>query len=198
MLKSSLLLLTLLGTTALLGQSAPPSTAPPHTGDTPDVIETVPANPGPGKQVKTPPVSNDESSSKNIHVDLMPPSNDVREHPEDDPNLDTREMHPWNPMRAMKAIEIGDFYFKQGNMRGAISRYREALYFKDKDATASLRLAQALEKNHELYEARKYYQQYLDVLPQGKDAPLARKALERIPRDVKPSGDEPDIENFHP
>ena len=195
MFRRFLILFACLAAGVLLAQNAPPANPPQNNGD---VNETTPV-PGPGKQTsKTPPPNGNESSSKEVQVNLQPPSNDVREHPEDDPTNYTREMHPWNPMRAMKAVEVGDFYFKQGNLLGAISRYREALYFKDDDAEAALKLGRALEKNKEPYEARQAYALYLKVLPQGKDAEEAKKALARIPADVKPAENEPAVEKFEP
>ncbi len=196
MLPRCLILFVCVGAGALLAQDAPPPNQLPHSDD--QVIETTPA-PAPGKQTtKAPALQGNESSSKSVQVDLQPPSVDLREHPEDYPTSDVHEMHPWNPLRAMKAVEVGDFYFKQGNLLGAISRYREALYYKDNDADAAFKLGQALEKNKEPYEARQAYELYLKILPQGKDAENARKALARIPADVKPTRNEPAVEKFDP
>lgn len=195
MLKRLLILCVCFAAGALFAQNAPPANPPQNNGD---VTETTPT-PGPGKQTsKAPPLNSNESSSKEVQVNLQPPSNDVREHPEDDPTNEVRELHPWNPMRAMKAVEVGDFYFHQGNLLGAISRYREALYYKNDYAEAALKLGRALEKNKELYEAREAYQVYLKVLPQGKDADEVKKALARIPADVKPTENEPAVEKFEP
>ena len=60
---------------------------------------------------------------------------------------DLGEFHPWDPHKAMKCIEVGDFYFKQGNYRAAISRYQEALDWKPKDAEATYKLGEAQEKS---------------------------------------------------
>jgi tetratricopeptide (TPR) repeat protein len=180
---------------AVVAQNAPPPNQPPQNNG--DVNETTPM-PAPGKQTKAPPLGNNESSSKAVQVDLQPPASDLREHPEDNPTSDVHEMHPWNPLRAMKAVEVGDYYFHQGNLLAAISRYREALYYKDNDADAALKLGQALEKNKELYEARQAYELYLKILPQGKDAEEVKKALARIPKDVKPTQNEPAVEKFEP
>ena len=86
----------------------------------------------------------------------------------------------WNPLRAMKDVEVGDFYYKRENYMAAISRYREALQFKPRDAVATFKLAQALEKTKELPEARARYEEYLAILKDGPSADEARKALQRL------------------
>jgi tetratricopeptide (TPR) repeat protein len=95
-------------------------------------------------------------------------------------NADVSEFHPWNPHKAAKDIEVGDYYFKRKNYRGAESRYREALYYKDKDAVATFRLAVCLEKVDQPDEARKEYESYLKILPHGPQAEEARKAIDRL------------------
>ena len=44
------------------------------------------------------------------------------------------ELHSWDPHKAAKNVEVGDFYFKRKNYRAAEDRYREALRYKDNDA----------------------------------------------------------------
>ena len=133
-----------------------------------------------------------ESSSRDTRIDISPPGNDDKAHPfskaavadleEEDQaaNRDIQEFHPWNPMKAMKDVEVGDFYFKRKNYRAALDRYKEALFYKDNDAMASLRLAQCQEKLGEKAEAKKYYQQYLKILPEGEFAKEAHAGLERL------------------
>jgi len=93
---------------------------------------------------------------------------------------DVKEMQKWDPHRASKDIEVGDYYYKQKNYRAAESRYREALEWKPNDALASFRLAQALEKLGKNEEARENYETYLKVLPAGELAPKAKEALKRL------------------
>jgi len=93
---------------------------------------------------------------------------------------DVGEFHPWNPHKAAKDIEVGDFYFKRKNYVAAESRYREALFYKDNDATATYRLAVCLEKMDRPDEARKEYESYLKILPHGPQAEEAHKAIERL------------------
>ena len=98
------------------------------------------------------------------------------------PGEDVNEMQPFDPHQAAKDIEVGEFYFKRGNYKAAISRFRSALQSKPNDALATYRLAEALEKDNQLAEATKYYSLYLDILPTGDYAANAREAIERLER----------------
>lgn len=129
-----------------------------------------------------------ESSSKDTQIDLSPPSEDAKKHPESAEALedagggagDVAEFHPWNPHKAAKDVEVGDFYFKRKNYRAAEDRYREALFYKDNDAIATFRLAVCLEKLERPSEARAEYESYLKILPHGPQAEEAQKAIDRL------------------
>ena len=130
------------------------------------------------------------SSSKDTLIDLSPPEDDAKAHPQSSEilmdaerssgNPDVGEFHPWNPHKAAKDIEVGDFYFKRKNYRAAEARYREALFYKDNDALATFRLAVCLEKMDQPDDARKEYESYLRILPHGPQAEEARKAIDRL------------------
>ena len=133
-----------------------------------------------------------ESSSRDTRIDISPPKDDAKSHPyskaavadmeaEDNPeDSDVQEVHPWNPMKALKDVEVGDYYFKRKNYRAALDRYKEALFYKDNDAIANFRLAQCQEKLGDKTEARKYYEQYLKILPEGPFSKEAQASLERL------------------
>ena len=98
-----------------------------------------------------------ESSSKDTQIDLSPPADDAKAHPISSDALTdvpgaasgasgVGEFHPWDPHKAAKDIEVGDYYFKRKNYIGAESRYREALVYKDNDAVAMYKLAVCLDK----------------------------------------------------
>ena len=55
------------------------------------------------------------------------------------------EFHTWNPHKAAKDIEVGNFYFKRGNYRAAEDRYREALNIRRMTLLRRFRLAIARE-----------------------------------------------------
>src|SRR5579864_2649459 len=129
-----------------------------------------------------------ESSSRDTRVDLSPPKDDAKNHPnsgvvdtnpEDEP-ADVQEMHPWNPYRALKDDEVGDFYFKRKAYRAALARYQDALIWKEKDAIANFRMAECYEKLDQPEQAIPHYQEYLKILPEGPFAKEARKALEKL------------------
>lgn len=121
-----------------------------------------------------------ESSSKDTQIDTAPPGDDAAKHPDSEDVSDTSELKPWNPHKAMKNVEVGDYYFKRGNYRAAVSRYREALEWKPKDAMATFKLAQALDKTDQKSEAAEQYQAYLKILPHGINAEDCKKALQRL------------------
>lgn len=136
--------------------------------------------------------TDEESSSRDTRVDTSPPKDDAKNHPGskaavadlDVPdNIETsgvQEFLPWNPMKALKDIEVGDYYFKRKNYKAALDRYKEALYYKDNDAVASFRLAVCQEKIGDKAEAKKYYEQYLKILPEGPLAKDAHASLDRL------------------
>lgn len=138
-----------------------------------------------------------ESSSKDTQVDLSAPDDDAKKHPESASVLedmrveaagaggaDVQEFHAWDPHKAAKDVEIGDFYFKRKNYRAAEERYREALQYKDNDALATFRLATCLEQLGQRGSARDSYASYLKIVPHGEFSLLAQKAVERL-KDAK-------------
>jgi tetratricopeptide (TPR) repeat protein len=100
---------------------------------------------------------------------------------------DVEELHPWDPHKAAKDVEVGDFYFKKKNYKAAIDRYKEALIYKPNDAIANFRLAESLDKAGNSGEAVTHYQEYLKILPHGPFAEDAQKALARLNDQAKPA-----------
>lgn len=139
-----------------------------------------------------------ESSSKATQIDLSPPEGDDKAHPHSSEILmdagsggsggDVAEFHPFDPHKAAKDIEVGDFYFKvKKNYIAAESRYREALLYKENDADATFKLAVCLEKEGRPDEAREEYESYLKILPYGPQVPEVKKALTRLKSPAPPT-----------
>jgi Flp pilus assembly protein TadD len=130
-----------------------------------------------------------ESSSKDAQVDLSPPADDAKVHPQSSTAVAAAEaealggiteLKSWDPHKAAKDVEVGDFYFKRKNYHAAEERYREALRYKDNDAVATIRLAESLEKLGVWDDARAEYESYLKILPHGPQASEAQKAVDRL------------------
>ncbi len=120
-----------------------------------------------------------ESSSRDTLIDLTPPRNDAKDHPnstlplddaDDAAPGDVQEFHTFDPHRAAKDIEVGDFYFKRKNYRAALERYREALLYKPNDAFANFPHGAGPGEAGRLDEAAECYQEYLKILPTGPQA----------------------------
>jgi tetratricopeptide (TPR) repeat protein len=190
---------------ALAQQSSTPAKVPPAN-------EAPPRSDQPGSPVLKPrpgATEGEQSSSKETKPDLTPPPDDAKNHPnsgtalqeaedaaglhEGDEIGGVQEFKPWNPHKAEKDVEVGDFYFKRKNYRAALDRYREALYYKNDDAVATFRLAVCQEKLGDTGEARKAYEAYLKILPQGPSAREAQQALDRlkpqVPETTAPGND---------
>lgn len=198
--------------------SAPPSAPPSSPPEKPDASglsrdlsfpEDTPAQPAPANDPAKkrapsmePPRSDrvqaddlgqgvGDSSSKDTQVDLSPPADDAKAHPQSSAALadaeaaslgsgGITEFHTWDPHKAAKSVEVGDFYFRRKNYRAAEDRYREALRYKDNDAVATIRLAECLEKLGISDDALAEYQSYLKILPHGPQASEAQKAIDRL------------------
>jgi tetratricopeptide (TPR) repeat protein len=126
-----------------------------------------------------PPLGEGESSSKQSQIDISAPKDDVAKHPDSDVS-DVTEMHTWNPQRALKDVEVGEFYMKRKNYRAAEDRFREALTYKPDDAVATYRLAEVLDAQNQYSEAVKEYQEYLKIPSSGTYTSAAKKALVRL------------------
>ena len=118
-----------------------------------------------------------ESSSKDSQIDLNAhPLNDAAGSRTTE-NADTL---PFDPHRAVKDIEVGNYYLKQRNYRAALDRFHDALLYKPNDAEATFGLAVTQERMELLTQAYKSYSKYLEILHDGPMAEQAREAMKRI------------------
>lgn len=117
-----------------------------------------------------------ESSSKDSQVGLEDAGTSASA-PVD--KSEVHELRPFDPHKAAKDIEVGEYYLKQKNYRAALERFNDALLYKPNDGEATFRLAQTQEKL-ELYMLA--YQSYQDCLKIVQDGPFAKESREAMRR----------------
>jgi Tfp pilus assembly protein PilF len=171
-----------------------PTSKPPADGSkSPDGYEKPPF-PGdaPGSNPTTGSSAPGESSSRDSQIDLNAKPENAQPEPVE---TDERELTPWDPHKAAKDVEVGEWYLKIKNYRAALERFNHALQYKPNDAEAIYGLAVTQEKLELLSLASQNYRKYLEILPNG---PKAKEATEGIARlgsqaaTVKPAGASPD------
>ncbi len=173
---------------------------PPFPGDAPGTRPAEPATkspdgyehpPFPGDAPGTNPTGGSsatgESSSRDSQIDLNVHS---KEEPVPAPDEDN-ELKPWDPHKAAKDVEVGNYYLKLKNYRAALERFNHALEYKPNDAEATYGLALTQEKLGLISLAGKNYSKYLELLPDGPKSKEAREAIARLePQEasLKPAG----------
>ena len=134
-----------------------------------------------------------ESSSKDSQIDTnakrtSKPADDASE-PDD-----VQEMRPYDPHKAAKDVEVGQYYLKQKNYRAALERFNDALLYKPKDADAIIGLAQTQDKLELSTPAYGNYRAYLEILPNGPLAKQAQEAIKRLEPTVQAQKESPELE----
>jgi len=129
-----------------------------------------------------------ESSSKDTQIDLENRSTKEEPAPAEE---DESVLKPWDPHKAAKDVEVGQWYLKLKNYRAALERFNSALTYKPDDAEAIYGLAITQEKLDLLSLADSNYRKYLGILPNGPRSKEAEEALKRIAPHVamRKSGD---------
>jgi len=109
-----------------------------------------------------------------------------QEPPEEDQSFKPRE-YDFNPLKATKSVEAGDFYFKKGSLAAAKGRYKDATLYDPGSALAFEKLGEVSEKLRDFATARDSYAKYLELAPTAKDADAVRKRMEKLPGSPKNS-----------
>lgn len=131
--------------------------------------------PEPKEEAQPKPQPPADSSSKDSEINLEGPTSTGSK-----ASGGVHELYPYDPHKAAKDIEVGQYYLKHKNYRAALDRFNEALLYKPNDAEATYRLAQTQEKV-ELYAlAYRNYRSYIAIYKEGPYVQDARAAMKRI------------------
>jgi tetratricopeptide (TPR) repeat protein len=126
-----------------------------------------------------PPPTPQESSSRK-------PQDSSSEKPQEPAPPAAKSQDPaYDPYRAAKDIEIGNFYMRKGDVDAAIDRFLDAIQHKPDFAEPCRLLGEAYEKKGEKAAAIKYYKQYLQIRPRAPDAGRIRKRISKLSEEVE-------------
>jgi tetratricopeptide (TPR) repeat protein len=90
----------------------------------------------------------------------------------------------WDPLRADKDMEVGQYYLRKGDVDAAIDRFQDAIIAKPGFAIPFRYLGDAQEKKGLKKQAIKSYQRYLDLYPHAEDAEKIKKKIEKLYKEV--------------
>ncbi len=91
----------------------------------------------------------------------------------------------WDPLRAEKDLEVGQYYMKKGDVDAAIDRFQDATTAKPGYAIPFRFLGEAQEKKGLKKQAIKSYQRYLDLYPHAEDGDKIRKKIDKLYKEVE-------------
>jgi tetratricopeptide (TPR) repeat protein len=125
-----------------------------------------------------------ESSSKPASPpnDMKPKS--TAKQKKDTATQNAPDQPAWDPLRAEKDLEVGQYYMKRGDVDAAIDRFQDAIVAKPGYAIPFRFLAEAQEKKGLKKQAVKSYQRYLDLYPHAEDGDKVRKKIEKLHREI--------------
>jgi tetratricopeptide (TPR) repeat protein len=102
----------------------------------------------------------------------------------DAPTTSAPDQPTWDPLRAEKDLEVGQYYLHKGDLDAAIDRFEDAAAAKPGLAIPYRYLGEAQEKKGQKRAAAKSYTRYLDLYPHAEDAAKIRKKIDKLWKEV--------------
>src|ERR1700676_5369562 len=91
----------------------------------------------------------------------------------------------WDPLRAEKDMQVGQYYMHKGDVDAAIDRFEDATTAKPGYALPFRLLGEAQEKKGLKKQAIKSYTRYLDLYPKAEDKDKIQKKIDKLYKDVE-------------
>ncbi|HEY6388443.1 MAG TPA: tetratricopeptide repeat protein, partial [Candidatus Acidoferrum sp.] len=106
------------------------------------------------------------------------------------PNTDTATQNSpnqptWDPLRAEKDMQVGEYYMHKGDIDAAIDRFEDATLAKPGYALPFRFLGEAQEKKGMKKKAIQSYKRYLDLYPKAEDKDKIQKKIDKLYKDVE-------------
>jgi len=124
-----------------------------------------------------------ESSSKPSGAPApsgKPGKDDKKKKNKDGATKSAPEQPAWDPLRAEKDLEVGQYYMRKGDVDAAIDRFLDATLAKPGYAIPFRFLGEAQEKKGLKKQAIKSYQRYLDLYPHAEDREKIQKRIDKL------------------
>jgi tetratricopeptide (TPR) repeat protein len=128
-----------------------------HAQQPPEESSSKPAEPPPAPQPKPPAKKNKDSATQSAP-----------------------DQPAWDPLRAEKDLEVGQYYMKRGDYDAAIDRFNDAIEAKPGYAVPFKFLGEAQEKKKLRKQAIKSYTRYLELFPSAEDGDKIRKKIDKL------------------
>ena len=124
-----------------------------------------------------------ESSSK--PADAPPSKKPDKEKQSDNATQNAADQPTYDPLRAEKDLEVGQYYMHKGDVDAAIDRFQDATTAKPGYAIPFRYLGEAQEKKGLKKQAIASYSRYLDLYPHAEDGDKIRKKIDKLRNEVE-------------
>ena len=121
-----------------------------------------------------------ESSSKPADAPGAPSPKTPAKPNKDNATQNSPDQPTWDPLRAEKDLEVGQYYMRKGDVDAAIDRFQDATLAKPGYAIPFRYLAEAQEKKGLKKQAIKSFQRYLDLFPHAEDRDKIQKRIDKL------------------
>jgi tetratricopeptide (TPR) repeat protein len=91
----------------------------------------------------------------------------------------------WDPLRAEKDLEVGQYYMRKGDVDAAIDRFQDATTAKPGYAIPFRYLGEAQEKKGLKKQAIASYSRYLELYPHAEDSDKIRRKIDKLRSEVE-------------
>ena len=121
-------------------------------------------------------------------ADKPPAPTDKRKPPKptsDNATQNAPDQPKWDPLRAEKDMQVGQYYMHKGDLDAAIDRFEDATTAKPGYALPFRLLGEAQEKKGLKRQAIKSYTRYLDLYPKAEDRDKVQKKIDKLYKEVE-------------
>jgi tetratricopeptide (TPR) repeat protein len=98
---------------------------------------------------------------------------------------DAPDQPKWDPLRAERDMQVGEYYMHKGDLDAAIDRFEDAALAKPGYALPYRYLGEAQEKKGMKKKAIQSYKRYLDLYPKAEDKDKIQKKIDKLYKDVE-------------